>query len=83
MKIKLTTKNRDDAKSLLEDHQKVCDAIQQVGKPSYLACMSVLNEKDNDSTEVAFNYNIAKRALAEQKEWVEKELAKLGIEIGR
>lgn len=79
---KLTAKKRDDAKDLLEDHQKVTDALAQVSKASWGSCLCLANDKDNDSVEVNFNYSIAKRALLEQKEWVEKELKKLGIEIG-
>lgn len=78
---KLSTKKRDDVRALLEDHQAVTDALMNVSKPSYFANMVVMNEKDNDSTDVRFNYNIAKRALTEQKAWTENELKKLGIEI--
>lgn len=81
MTTTLTTAKRDDAKALLEDHQKVCDALDQVSKASWASVMCLATEKDNDSVEVNFHHTIARKALLEQKEWTEKELAKLGIEI--
>lgn len=77
----LTTKKRDDAKALLEDHQKVSDALDQVDKVTWVSVMCLANEKDNDSVEVSFHHTIARKALKEQKDWTAKELAKLGLEI--
>lgn len=79
---KLTEKKRDDAKALLEEHQLVSDALLNVGKSGFAIDMFVNKEDDGDSTEVPMQYVIAKRALIEQKAWIEKELAKLDIEIG-
>ncbi len=77
----LTEKQRDDVKALLEDHQKVTDALFNIGKASWFATMLVANEDDNDSADVGLNHVVAKRALTEQKIWVEAQLKKLGIEI--
>jgi hypothetical protein len=80
MTTKLTEKKRDDAKALLEDHQAVTDAIFNLKKAAWFANMSVANNED-DFIDVRFNHKIAMKALAEQKAWVEAELAKLEIEI--
>ena len=78
---KLTEKKRDDAKSLLEDHQKVTDALFNLGKSGFNCMAFVNNEDDNDSTEVDLTHAIAKRALTDQKKWIEEQLAKLEIEL--
>ena len=81
--IKLTEKKRDDAKSLLEDHQKLCDALLVVGKPGWerLLFLNGPENRGEDNVEIALNYDLTKRTLTEQKKWTEKELAKLGIEL--
>lgn len=77
---KLNTKKRDDVKSLLEDHQAVTDAIANNMKSSHSANISV-SDGDNDFTTVGLTHVIAKRALADQKTWIEAELKKLDIEL--
>jgi hypothetical protein len=76
----LTAAKRDDAKTLLEDHQLVCDALDHVGKATWATSMYLIHD-DGDDVTVNFNHTIAKKALSEQRGWIEKELAKLGIEI--
>lgn len=78
---KLTEKKRDDAKALLEEHQQVTDALNNLGKSGFSCSMSVGNDDDNDFTDVPLRYDIAKQCLTAQKKWVEGALAKLEIEV--
>lgn len=80
-KIALTPKARDDVKSLLEEHQAVSDALVNHGKSGFDSSLSVGNDDSNDFTTVNLTYIIAKRALTEQKVWIEAELAKRGIAV--
>lgn len=81
MTIKINTKKRDDVKSLLADHQAVTDALLNAGKSIFKTEIMVSKEDDNDFTSVDLTHQIAKRALTEQKAWIEAELKKLGIEL--
>lgn len=79
---KLSLKKRDDAKVLLEDHQKVCDALTHVSKATWVSSIFVTHQDGNDDVSVDLHHELAKSALTEQKQWIEAELAKLGIEVG-
>jgi len=78
---KLTSKKRDDLKSLLEEHRLVTDALVNLGKSGFTADVSVNNESGGDFTTVPLRFNIAKVALTEQKAFIESELKKLDIEL--
>lgn len=78
---KLNTKKRDDVKSLLEDHQAVTDAIANQAKSSFSTDINVSSDDDNDFTTVGLTHVIAKKALSDQKAWIEAELKKLDIEL--
>jgi hypothetical protein len=78
---KLSEKKRDAAKCLLEEHQAVCDALRNHGKSGFETTIFINKEDDNDSTTVFLNYQIAKKAMTDQKTFLERELAKLEIEI--
>ncbi len=79
--IKLTEKQRDDLKSLLEDHQQVTDALDQVKKLSWTRVLTIANSESNEFHEVSLNYNFAKAVLIQQKQWIEAELKKLGVSV--
>jgi hypothetical protein len=79
--MELTQKKRDDLKSLLEDHQKVTDALFNHAKSAFVTSIVVNDEKNSDFTEVEIHASTAKIALLAHKEWVDKELKKLGVEI--
>ena len=78
---KLTVKNRDDVKALLEEHQQVTDALLNLGKKNFSSSLSVNNDDDSDYTTVELRYDIAKQCLTAQKKWLEEALAKLEIEL--
>ena len=78
---KLNEKKRDDLKALLEDHQKVVDALFNLDKSQFVVTLSVSDEKNDDFTEVELHKSVAKKALTEHKNWVDSELKKLGVEI--
>jgi hypothetical protein len=72
---------RDDLRSLLESHQKVCDALFNIEKTHFVIAISVTDEKNDDITEVELHHSVAKPALEAHKEWIDAELKKLGVEI--
>ena len=80
---KLSEEKRDDLKALLEDHQKVTDALFNIEKSSFVPLLTVIDEKANDSTEVILTVAGAKIALRAHQEWVEMKLKKFGIEISK
>jgi hypothetical protein len=82
VQMKLTEKKRDELKSLLEDHEKAIDALRFVRRSTWSPVLEVVHDDGQDSVTVPLNYLIAERVLREQKQWIEKELGKLGIEIG-
>ena len=77
----LNEQKRDDLKALLEDHQKVVDALFNLDKSQFVVTLTVSDQKNNDFTEVELHKSVAKKALAEHKNWVNTELKKLGVEI--
>jgi hypothetical protein len=79
--IKLTEKQRDDLKSLLEDHQTATDALDRAKKATYTRILTVSSEDGQDFYEVPLNYILTKRVLTEQIAWIEKELNKIGISV--
>lgn len=79
---KLSIKQRDDARALLDDHQSVCDALEHVSKVTWTTAMYVTHEDSNEDVVVGLRHEFAKSTLVEQKKWIEKELVKLGIEVG-
>jgi hypothetical protein len=81
MTIKINTKKRDDVKALLSDHQAVTDALVNLSKSGFVTQITVSKDDDSDFTSVDLTHFIAKRALTEQKNWIEAELKKLGIEL--
>lgn len=76
---KLNLKKRDSAQDLLEDHQKVTDALSVIGDASYER--TIFLSDDHEVRDFVVKPHIAKRALTEQKDWIEGELKKLGIEL--
>jgi len=74
-------KLRDEVIALLEDHQKVNDALLYVGRIKWTAILTLLDADNNDSVECTLHHTTAKAALLRHKEWVEAELAKRGIKI--
>jgi len=80
--IKLTEKQRDDLKSLLEDHQKITDALSMVKRSTFTRVLTIANPESSDEFyEVDLNYNFAKSALIAQRDWTEAELKKLGVAV--
>lgn len=77
----LNEKKRDEAKSLLFDHQAITDALLNLGKSGFYTTLTVANEDDNDFSTVELQYAIAKKTFMDQKKWTETQLKKLGIEI--
>ncbi len=77
--VKLTEKQRDDLKSLLEDHQTVTDALACIKRVTWTRTLTIADEGGTEFFEVSLNYNFAKRVLTEQKDWTEGELKKFGI----
>jgi uncharacterized membrane protein len=82
LQMQLTKSKRDDLRSLLEDHQKVTDALFNHAKAAFVTTILVLDEKNDDSTEVAVHASVAKKALIAHRDWVNEELKKFGVEIG-
>lgn len=82
LKMQLTQSKRDDLRSLLESHQRVTDALFNHGKPAFVTTILVLDEKNDDSTEVEVHASVARKALIAHLEWVNEELKKFGVEIG-
>lgn len=79
--IRLWTKDREDVKSLLEDHQKVTDALERGGRPTWNSVILVMNTDDNEAFEVDLGWQLARAALIAQRDWIEGELIKHGIEL--
>jgi hypothetical protein len=77
----LTPKQRDDVASLLDAHQKVCDAIDYGGRANWYSNFFVSNEQGDEFFEVSLQWSIVKSCLVDQKHWLEAELKKHGIEI--
>ena len=80
--MELTHQKRDDLRSLLEQHQKVSDALFNHSKSAFVTTITVNDEKNSDFTEVEIHASTAKTALQAHKEWIEKELGKLDIIVG-
>jgi hypothetical protein len=81
--VRLSEKKRDDLKSLLEDHQKIVDGLKCVRRATWTSNLEVVHDNGQDSVMVPLRYELAEQVLNKQKQWVEKELAKLGVEIGQ
>ena len=81
MTIKLSIKQRDDAKALLADHQSVCDALTHVSKTTWAASIYLTHQDGNDDVVVDLHHGLAKSTLLLQKSWIETQLVELGIEI--
>jgi hypothetical protein len=78
--MKMTEQMRDDLKDLLEQHQATTDALRH----AQTAVLFVGGEGDDDFIEVPLTPANAGRALTEQADWIEKELAdKFGIAVSR
>jgi hypothetical protein len=77
----LTMKQRDTMKSLLDEHVTISNALAKVGKIGFYIYLT--NDDTSDDATVTLNLDIARRAIEEQIEVTEEELAKLGIEIKR
>lgn len=80
--IKLTAGKRDEAKALLEDHQKVCDALKQVDKATWVTSIFLTHADGTEDLSVECRHTVAKAALVEQKGWIEAELENLGDQVG-
>lgn len=80
--MELTQQKRDDLRDLLEQHQRVTDALFNHSKSAFVTTITVNDEKNSDFTEVEIHASTAKTALMAHKDWVEKELGKLGIAVG-
>ena len=79
--MELTEAKRDDLKSLLEDHQKVTDALFNLPKRHFVVAITLNDEEYEDFTEVILPQSIARQTLKEAKAWVDNELKKLGVDI--
>lgn len=79
--MELIHQKRDDLKSLLEQHQKVTDALFNHAKSAFVTILTMNDEKNNDFTEVELHASTAKAALQTHKDWVEAQLNKLGISV--
>jgi hypothetical protein len=78
--MKLTEKQRTEAKELLADYQNILDMLHDVGSPRFTVYIQSDRDKD-DFGEVQVHAKGAKKLLEEEKEWTEAELKKLGIEV--
>jgi hypothetical protein len=73
-------KDRVSVATLLEDHQKIEDALEYGPKPKFSSYANVFNE-DGESFEVPLQWAVAKSALIAQRTVIEKELEKLGVTL--
>lgn len=77
--IKLSEKQRAEAKELLGDYQTTCDMINDVGRRMF--SLTITSESDaNDFSELVVSSKNAKVLLEAEKEQTILELKKLGIE---
>lgn len=80
--IKLNEKQRGAAQDLLSDYQKICDTLADVDRRMFqIYLTSDKEEEGSDFSEVLVTRAGAKALLQSEKEWTEKELKKLGIEV--
>jgi hypothetical protein len=79
-KMKLTEKQRTEAKEFLADYQNILDMLHDVGSPRFIVYIQSDRDKD-DFSEVQVHAKGAKELLEEERKWTEAELKKLGIEV--
>ena len=77
---KLNEKQRAEAKALLDDYQKICDMLHDVGRPTFTVSIQSDRDKD-DFEEVQVSVKGARALLEAEKIWTTDELKKLGIEV--
>ena len=79
---KLTKMDRDDLQCLLEAHSELCAAQDKIGKRGILVGITTSNiYDDRDYLSVSIDSALAKQALLQQRQKVEKALAEYGVTV--
>jgi hypothetical protein len=77
---KLSEKQRNEARNLLDDYQKIFDLLNDISRPKFLVYIMSTNE-ESDTAEVQVRASVAKTLLESEKAWTISELKKLNIEV--